>query len=80
MDKPMSAKLYQYQEEKAKRLALRTNTDPDAVWLRHYVKSRIYKYLRDREDKEEYEQWEREGQARLYRSLQAQFFQQGDLS
>jgi hypothetical protein len=72
----MSAKLYQYHEEKAKRLALRTNTDPDAVWLRSYVKSRIYKYLRDREDKADYDKWEREGQARLWRSLQAQFHQQ----
>jgi hypothetical protein len=47
----MSAKLYQYHEEKAKRLSLRTDTDPDVVWLRNYVRNHIHEYIRQRDEK-----------------------------
>jgi hypothetical protein len=47
----MSAKLYQYAEEKAKRLGLRTDTDPDAIWLRGMVRDHIHEYIRKRDAK-----------------------------
>jgi len=51
-------------EEKAKRLSLRTSTDPMVLWVRN----RVHQYIRERNRKIEQE-WEEAGGERLLRAL-----------
>jgi len=57
-------KIHQYAEEKARRLSLRTDTDPMVVWIRN----RVRQYVRDRNRKIEQE-WDEAGGERLLLAL-----------
>jgi hypothetical protein len=48
----MSAKIIQYAEEKAKRLSLRTDTHPDVLWMRSYIRERLHDFIRERDEQQ----------------------------